>query len=52
MECMYNFYDEEAVIDYSMEDIGIIVVKVEGVTREFKRYETAIRFLEKLGYRY
>lgn len=52
MELMYNFYDEEAVIDCTMEDIGIIVVRVEDVTREFSRYDNAVRFLERLGYRY
>lgn len=52
MELMQNFYGEEAVIDYSMEDVGIIVVRVEGVTREFKREYDAVRFLERLGYRF
>ena len=52
MECMYNFYDEIAVIDYSMEDIGIITVHVNGLTREFRREYDAVRYLEKLGYRF
>lgn len=50
-EYMYNIYDEEAVIEET--EIGVAVdVEIDGTKKRFNDYEKAVRFLDKLGYRF